>query len=151
MAVTHTGTGVIWGITTTGMSVDGTAITGFANVSQISQGLSFATDTMEHRNSLGEVTGFTTYNQSRTLELECYPNAATIAASRTLRDSLPRPGQRVTLINTADTTDPVGVTTPGTDYICTASNYRRSNSDKAVFTMTLQRFDGISSYAPVTT
>lgn len=144
MAVSNVGKAVVWGITTTGMSKDGTAITNASAIIYSSQSLSRSTDTMEHRNNLGEVDGFTTYNQSQTLEIECYPTGATLANARTLRDALPVPGQRVTIVDSTDSTDPTA-----TDYICTAASYRKSNSDKATYTMTLQRFSGISNYTAV--
>lgn len=147
MAVAHVGAGVVWGITTTSLSKNGTAITGSGTISYTSQSLSRSTDTMEHRNSLGEVTGFTTYNQSQQVEIECIPTASTIAAARTLRDALPVPGDRVTIFDTVDTSNPISGT-GGTDYICTASGLRPSNSDKTIFTMTLVRFSGIASYTP---
>lgn len=145
MAVSNVGKAVVWGITTTGMSKDGTAITNASAIIYSSQSVSRATDTMEHRNSLGEVDGFTTYNQSQQLEIECYPTGSTLANARTLRDALPVPGQRVTIVDATDANDPTA-----TDYICTAASYRKSNSDKATYTMTLQRFSGIASYVPVT-
>ena len=144
MAVSNVGKAVVWGITTTGMSKDGTAITNASAIIYSSQSLSRSTDTMEHRNSLGEVDGFTTYNQSQQLEVECYPTGSTLANARTLRDALPTPGQRVTIVDATDANDPTA-----TDYICTAASYRKSNSDKATYTMTLQRFSGISNYTAV--
>ena len=145
MAVTNVGKAVVWGITTSGMNKDGTAITNASAIIYASQSLSRSTDTMEHRNNLGEVDGFTTYNQSQQLEIECYPTGSTLANARTLRDALPVPGQRVTILDTTDANDPTA-----TDYICTAASYRKTNSDKASYTMTLQRFSGISTYTPVT-
>lgn len=145
MAVQNVGKAVVWGITTTGMSKDGTAITNASAIIYSSQSLSRATDSMEHRNNLGEVDGYTTYNQSQQLQVECYPTGATLSACRTLRDALPQPGQRVTITDATDANDPTA-----TDYICTAADYRKSNADKAVYTMTLQRFSGIASYVPVT-
>lgn len=145
MAVSNVGKAVVWGITTTSMSKDGTAITNASAIIYSSQSLSRSTDTMEHRNNLGEVDGFTTYNQSQTLEIECYPTGSTLANARTLRDALPTPGQRVTIVDGTDANDPTA-----TDYICTAASYRKTNSDKASYTMTLQRFTGIATYTPVT-
>lgn len=148
MAVSNVGKAVVWGITTTGMNKDGTAITTASAIIYASQTFSRATDTMEHRNNLGEVDGFTTYNQSQQLEIECYPTGATLTACRTLRDALPAPGQRVTMLDTTDP-DMIGTAT-GVDYICTASSYRRNNSDKATYSMTLQRYTAITTYTPVT-
>ncbi|MEY3277078.1 MAG: hypothetical protein RL153_2346 [Verrucomicrobiota bacterium] len=145
MAVTNVGKAVVWGITTTGMNKDGAAITNASAIIYASQSLSRSTDTMEHRNNLGEVDGFTTYNQSQQLEIECYPTGSTLANARTLRDALPVPGQRVTIVDSADANDPTA-----TDFICTAASYRKTNSDKASYTMTLQRFAGIATYSPVT-
>ena len=145
MAVTNVGKAVVWGITTTGMSKDGTAITNASAIIYASQSLSRSTDTMEHRNNVGEVDGFTTYNQSQQLEIECYPTGSTLANARTLRDALPTPGQRVTIVDATDANDPTA-----TDFICTAASYRKTNSDKASYTMTLQRFAGIATYTPVT-
>ena len=149
MAVSNVGKAVVWGITTTAMNKDGTVITNASAIIYASQTVSRSTDTMEHRNNLGEVDGFTTYNQSQQLEIECYPTGSTLALCRTLRDALPVPGQRVTMLDSTDTTDIVG-TTAGIDYICTAASYRRNNSDKATYSMTLQRYTGIAAYTPVT-
>ena len=145
MAVTNVGKAVVWGITTTGMNKDGVAITNASAIIYASQSLSRSTDTMEHRNNLGEVDGFTTYNQSQQLEIECYPTGSTLTNARTLRDALPTPGQRVTIVDATDANDPTA-----TDFICTAASYRKTNSDKASYTMTLQRFSGIATYTPVT-
>lgn len=143
MAVTNVGKAVVWGITTTGMNRDGAAITNASAIIYSSQSLNRATDAMEHRNNLGEVDGFTTYNQSQMLEIECYPTGSTLAAARSLRDALPTTGQRVTIVDGTDPSDPTA-----TDYICTAASYRKTNSDKASYTMTLQRFAGITDYTP---
>ena len=144
MAVSNVGIAVLWGITTTGMNKNGSAITNANLIRYSSQSLSKATGSMEHVDNSGEVVGFTTFNQSQTLSLECYPSASTLSAARTLRDALPSPGDRVTLIDSTDANSPIA-----TDFICESSDYRASNSDKVVFSMSLKRWAGITNYAAV--
>lgn len=148
MAVSHVGRGLVWGITTTGMEKNGVAITNASAIVYQSQSLTRNTDSTEHKDGNGEVVGLTTYNQSQDLEVECYPTGTTAgtatADARTLRNLLPNPGDRVTMLDTVDASDPIK-----TDFICTGASYRKSNSDKAIITLTLKRYTGITSYAAV--
>jgi len=144
MAVSHVGKGLDRGISTTGMNKNGTAITNASAIIYASQSLTRNTDSTEHKDGNGEVIGLSTYNQSQDLEVECYPTGTTIANARTLRDALPTPGDRVTMLDSVDANDPMA-----TDFICTAASYRKSNSDKAIYTLTLKRYTGITSYAAV--
>ena len=146
MAVSTVGIAVIWGISNTGMDKNGSAITNASLIRYASQSLTRTTGSMEHVDAFGEVRGFTTYNQSSQIQIECYPSGTSVANARTLRGDMPQPGDRVTLADTVDSTSNNPVLG---DWICTASDLRQSNSDKAVISLTLQRFAGITSYTPV--
>jgi len=145
MAVTNRGIAVLWGITVDGMSVNGAAVTNASSIRYASQGLSRSTGSMEHVDNNGEVIGFTTYNQTSQLSLECYPSQSTLAAARTLRGALPVPGDRVTLADSADASNPIAG-----EYICDSAEYRTSNSDKVTISLTLRRWAGITDYTPRT-
>ena len=146
MAVSQIGTAVIWGITTTGMNKNGTLITNSDKLRFSSQNVGKATGNMEHVDGNGEVIGNTCYNQTQDFQIECYPSGATLSAARTLRDALPVPGERVQLVDGADTANPMVQ-----ECLCMSSDYRASNSDKVIFSVTLKRWAGITNYAPITT
>ena len=146
MAVSQIGTAVIWGITTTGMNKNGTLITNSDKLRHSSQSVARATGNMEHLDGNGEVVGNTCFNQTQDFQIECYPSGDTLSAARTLRNALPVPGERVQLVDAVDTANPMA-----TECLCMSSDYRVSNSDKVIFSMTLKRWANITNYAPITT
>jgi hypothetical protein len=133
---TQKGIGVVWGIGTNNV----TAGTGVLRPTQ--QALAKDIEMIEHRDTTGEVVGTTTFNGTRTLELDVYPAGTTLANATDAAINIPAPGSTVALTDTNDTEI-------GTTWLVTASSKRKTNTDKTVVTLSLKRWDGISTYTTI--
>jgi len=133
---TQKGIGVVWGIGTNNV----TAGTGVLRPTQ--QALAKDIEMIEHRDTTGEVVGTTTFNGTRTLELDVYPAGTTLANATDAAINIPAPGSTVALTDANDTEI-------GTTWLVTASSKRKTNTDKTVVTLSLKRWDGISTYTTI--
>lgn len=133
---TQKGIGVVWGIGTSNV----TAGTGVLRPTQ--QALAKDIEIIEHRDNTGEVKGVTTFNGTRTLEIDLYPAGTTLAGATDAAINIPEPGSTVALTDSADTDI-------GTTWFVTASSKRKTNTDKTVATLSLKRWDGISTYTTI--
>lgn len=134
---TYQGIGVVWGISTTNPSA------GAGVLRQTSQTYTEDAEMIEHRDTAGEVVGLTHFNQTKTVELDVYPAAATLANANAALVNMPSPGDTVTLTDSTDT-DVAGAYT----VISAAKN--KSTSDKVSFRLSLKRYAGFTASTPIT-
>jgi hypothetical protein len=134
---------VVWGLPgTPAFTVAGTGIAWIAN----EMPLEYSADMEETRNSDGEVVNVCFYNQQETISLTVFPASTTKALARTA-SVLPEPGMRVGIIGTVDSQ--VQATTPGREFVVLSATKTPSITGKTVFNLNLKRWDGISSYSPL--
>ena len=132
---------MVWGVST------GAIVAGGGRLLHTGQSLSEDIEISEHRNESGEFIGVTTFAGTKTLELEVYPASAvsspTVAQSAEAMVACPVPGEKVTLSDSTDT-DVNG------DWMAISASRRKSNTDKVTITMSLKRWNGLTSYDTVT-
>lgn len=132
---------MVWGVST------GAITAGTGRLLHTGQSLSKDIEISEHRDGSGEFIGVTTFAGTKTLELEVYPASAasspTVAQAASAMVSCPEPGEKVTLVD-ATNTDIDG------DWLVIAATNRESNTDKVTITMSLKRWNNLSSYDTVT-
>lgn len=133
---TQKGIGVVWGIGTSNI----TAGTGVLRPTQ--QALAKDIEIVEHRDTSGEVIGTTTFNGTRTLELDVYPAGSSLANAADAAVNVPAPGSTVALTDSGDSE--INAT-----WMVLSASKRKTNNDKTVVTMSLKRWDGISSYTTI--
>jgi hypothetical protein len=138
---TQKGIGVVWGVST------GAITAGTGRLLHTGQSLSEDIEISEHRDNSGEFIGVSTFAGTKTLELEVYPASAvsspTVAQSANAMISCPVPGDKVTLTDSTDG-DVAG------DWMVISASRRKSNTDKVTITMSLKRWNGLTSYDTVT-
>ena len=143
MAVSHSGIGVVWGITTASGSI--TLGTGVGRIT--SETVTNDTKNMEHLTHLGELQGVTFYDDRTQLELEVYPSGSTISAAQNAANACPLPGSTVTLTDSV-LTNAIG---NSVKFLVMTSSVRLSNSDKSIISMTLVKAPGLNlSTNPIT-
>lgn len=132
---------MVWGVST------GAIVAGGGRLLHTGQSLSEDIEVSEHRNESGEFIGVTTFAGTKTLELEVYPASAvsspTVAQSAAAMVACPVPGEKVTLSDSTDG-DVNG------DWMVISASRRKSNTDKVTITMSLKRWNGLTSYDTVT-
>lgn len=137
---TQKGIGVVWGVST------GALTAGTGRLIHTGQSLSEDIEIAEHRDSTGEFIGVSTFAGTKTVELEVYPasnaSSPTVAQSANAMISCPVPGDAVTLTDSTDT-DING------EWLCVSATRRKTNTDKVAITMSLKRWNGVSSYTTV--
>jgi hypothetical protein len=134
---TYQGIGVVWGISTTNPSA------GAGVLRQTSQTYTEDAEMIEHRDTAGEVVGLTHFNQTKTVELDVYPAAATLANANAALVNMPSPGDTVTLTDSTDT-DVAGA------YTVMSAAKNKSTSDKVSFRLSLKRYAGFTASTPIT-
>lgn len=134
---TYQGIGVVWGISTTNPSA------GAGVLRQTSQTYTEDAEMIEHRDTAGEVVGLTHFNQTKTVELDVYPAAATLANANAALVNMPSPGDTVTLTDSTDT-DVAGA------YTVVSAAKNKSTSDKVSFRLSLKRYAGFTASTPIT-
>ena len=134
---TYQGIGVVWGISTTNPSA------GAGVLRQTSQTYTEDAEMIEHRDTAGEVVGLTHFNQTKTVELDVYPAAATLANANAALVNMPSPGDTVTLTDSTDT-DVAGA------YTVVSAAKNKSASDKVSFRLSLKRYAGFTASTPIT-
>lgn len=134
---TYQGIGVVWGISTTNPSA------GAGVLRQTSQTYTEDAEMIEHRDTAGEVVGLTHFNQTKTVELDVYPAAATLANANAALVNMPSPGDTVTLTDSTDT-DVAGA------YTCVSAAKNKSTSEKVSFRLSLKRYAGFTASTPIT-
>jgi hypothetical protein len=138
---TQKGIGVVWGVST------GAIVVGGGRLIHSGQSLSEDIEISEHRDNSGEFIGVSTFAGTKTLELEVYPASAvsspTVAQSAAAMVACPVPGEKVTLTDSTDG-DVNG------DWMVISASRRKSNTDKVTITMSLKRWNGLTSYDTVT-
>ena len=134
---TYQGIGVVWGISTTNPSA------GAGVLRQTSQTYTEDAEVIEHRDTTGEVVGLTHFNQTKTVELDVYPAAATLANANAALVNMPSPGDTVTLTDSTDT-DVAGA------YTVMSAAKNKSTSDKVSFRLSLKRYAGFTASTPIT-
>lgn len=134
---TYQGIGVVWGISTTNPSA------GAGVLRQTSQTYTEDAEMIEHRDTSGEVVGLTHFNQTKTVELDVYPAAATLANANAALVNMPSPGDTVTLTDSTDT-DVAGA------YTVMSAAKNKSTSDKVSFRLSLKRYAGFTASTPIT-
>lgn len=135
---TQKGIGVVWGIGTANL----TAGQGLLRPTQ--QSLGKDVELIEHRDTVGEVKGLTTFNSTTTLEMDVYPaDNASIADAEDAAENFPAPGTPVTLTDTTDSEI-------NGEWLVITSTKRKTNNDKTIGTLSLKRWAGISSYTTIT-
>jgi hypothetical protein len=137
MATIQKGLGVVWGISSTPLAI-GTGVIVFT-----SQTVGSESDEVEHRNSLGEVAGITTFNVRETLEATVYPSSTTAPnntiAAAVSANVLPKAGSNLVIVDSADAD--VGKT-----WHVVSATKTKSNEDKVSFNVSLRRYAGITNY-----
>lgn len=151
MAVSQSGIGVVWGISTSSGSGTAGQITLGTGIGRIvSETITNDSKNVEHLNGNGELVGVTFYDNRTQIELEVYPSSTTISNARDAANACPLPGSAVILADAVFTTA-IG-SGAGTSFLCMASSVRESNSDKTVLSMTLVKAPGMSlTPNPITT
>lgn len=138
MAETQRGVGVVWGISTSGVTYSGSG-----TLRHQSQQFSRSADSDETRDELGEVINVTTYNQQQELQLTVVPSGSTMAAAKS-SNIVPVPGEKILIIDSVDTE--VGAASPGKEYMVVSASKSKSNTGKTTIEITAKRWTGISSY-----
>ncbi len=134
---TYQGIGVVWGISTTNPSA------GAGVLRQTSQTYTEDAEMIEHRDTSGEVVGVSHFNQTKTVELDVYPAAATLANANAALVNMPSPGDTVTLTDTTDT-DVAGA------YTVMSAAKNKSTSDKVSFRLSLKKYAGFTPGTAIT-
>ena len=102
-----------------------------------------AADMEETRNEAGEVSNITYYNANETCTITCYPYGTDRSAANTA-NALPAIGSVVGVTGTTANDTDIGTTEK--EWTLTAASKSRSQTGKAVWTLTLRRFAGLTSY-----
>ncbi len=134
------GVGVVWGISSTGITY-----TGSGTLRIQSQALSKSADEDETRNEAGEVVNHTTYNLREEISLTVVPSGATMAAAKA-SNIVPDPGEELKII---DTDLEIGASSPGKSYMVISASMNKTNNGKATIEITARRYAGISTYTPL--
>jgi len=143
MAVSQSGIGVVWGISSSSASGTAGQITLGTGIGRIvSETITNDVKNMEHLNGNGELVGVTFYDDRTQIELEVYPSASTLANARNAANACPLPGSTVVLADAIFTTA-IG-SGAGSTFLCMASSVRESNTDKTVLSMTLVKAPGMT-------
>jgi len=94
------------------------------------------------RDTAVEVVRLTHFNQTKTVELDVYPAAATLANANAALVNMPSPGDTVTLTDSTDT-DVAGA------YTVMSAAKNKSTSDKASFRLSLKKYAGFTPGTPI--
>ena len=103
------------------------------------------TDSEETRDKDGAVVNMTMYNHREQLTVTCYPYSTTTALAKGANE-LPEIGMSFGLTGEADNDKDIAIAAE-TVYMVTAASKTRSQTGKAVWNLTLVKWDGITSYA----
>lgn len=131
MPATNRGVGVIWGVTSSN------PVAGSGVLRQTGRDFNYAISKVDHTDRDGSVVGCTVFDGLKNLTLDVYPAGTSNAQAADAVANAPTPGSTMTI---TDSTDAIVAGT----YLVTAVSRRQSNSEKYLFTVTLEKYDGAS-------
>jgi hypothetical protein len=141
-----TGSGVVFGIETTG----GT-FTGFTGT-LLWQDENFenASDLYEVRHGNGDVVGACFYNQTENFTFTVLPSGATMTAARSA-NVLPSPGMKMSIIASPSTAVDLDIdaATPGKDYCVISAAKTRAFGTACAWQVVTKRWGAIINYTPL--
>ena len=132
MAVSQRGIGVAWGITDSGYTNSGSAMSVYATEQNVNKDAEFD----ESKDpTTGSTIGITIFNPTKEVTLRVYPYSTTLALAKTAAATLPAIGDKFSIANSDSTDVAKG------DYLVMKVSRMRKVGGKAEFDVTLKQWD----------